>query len=229
MAWDGDKILIEKQTFTLVDLQSMVKGLYKLVRLQLLQELLLLDVNERGAVRDGTTQLPDLKLEDLRDNHAEMMEGWNFLKDPHNPFKEDDERWLFRQALAEEKLKKKFIREEWRDMEGGQGIPWKDQGVFDYMRAVQRFKERLFVLVHMTRGAPARGTEIVSIQYKNGVNGRGTRGVYIDRGLVSFVTLYHKGYSVSKKVKIIHWYVLREVSEMVIYYLWLVQPFIEIL
>lgn len=50
VAWDGDKILIEKQTFTLVDLQSMVKGLYETVRLQLLQELLLLDVDERGAV-----------------------------------------------------------------------------------------------------------------------------------------------------------------------------------
>ena len=46
VAWDGDKILIEKQTFTLVDLQSMVKGLYETVRLQLLQELLLLDVDE---------------------------------------------------------------------------------------------------------------------------------------------------------------------------------------
>ena len=157
-------------------------------------------------------------MEELRDNHAKMMKGWNFLKDPRNPFKEDDERWLFRRVLAEEKLKRKFICEEWSNG----GIPWKDQGVFDYMRAIRRFKERLFVLVHMTGGAPARGTEIVSIQYKNGVNGRGTRGVYIDGGLVSFVTSYHKGYSASKKVKIIHRYVPREVSEMVIYYLWLV-------
>ena len=72
------------------------------------------------------------------------------------------------------------------------------------MRAIRRFKERLFVLVHITRGALARGTEIVSIQYKNGVNGRGTRGVYIDGGLVLFITSYYKGYSASKKVKIIH-------------------------
>jgi hypothetical protein len=51
------------------------------------------------------------------------MEGWNFLKDPRNPFKEDDERWLFRRVLAEEKLKKKFIYEEWipRAMEAFRG------------------------------------------------------------------------------------------------------------
>ena len=91
--------------------------------------------------------------------------------------------------------------------------------MFDYIRAIRRFKERLFVLVHITRGTPARGTEIISIQYKNSVNGRGTRGVYINGGLVLFITSYHKGYSASKKVKIIHRYVLREVSEIVIYYL----------
>ena len=50
VAWDSDKILVEKQMFTLVDLQLMVKGLYEIVRLQLLQELLLLDVNKQGTV-----------------------------------------------------------------------------------------------------------------------------------------------------------------------------------
>jgi len=80
----------------------------------------------------------------------------------------------------------------------------------------------------MTGGAPARGTEIVSVQYENGVNGRGARGVFVERGLVSFVTSYHKGYSASKKVKVIHRYVPREVSEIVVYYLWLVEPFVRI-
>jgi len=65
-------------------------------------------------------------LEELRDNYAEITEGWNFLKDPHNPFKEDDKRWLFRRVLAEEKPKKKFIYKEWSDTEGNRGILWKD-------------------------------------------------------------------------------------------------------
>ena len=55
-----------------------------------------------------------------------MTEGQNFLKDPCNPFKEDNKRWLFRQVLVEEKLKKKFIYGEQGNMEGSGGIPWKD-------------------------------------------------------------------------------------------------------
>ena len=43
------------------------------------------------------------------------------------------------------------------------------------------------------------------------------------------MTLYYKGYSASKKVKIIHQYILREVSKMVIYYLQLIQLYVEIL
>jgi hypothetical protein len=43
--------------------------------------------------------------------------------------------------------------------------------------------------------------------------------------MVSTVTTYHKGYSVSGNTKIIHWYLPREVGELLIYYLWLVQPF----
>ncbi|KAJ9634929.1 hypothetical protein H2199_008793 [Coniosporium tulheliwenetii] len=38
----------------------------------------------------------------------------------------------------------------------------------------------------------------------------------MERGLVSFVTSYHKGYSASKEVKVVHPYVPREVSEIVV-------------
>ena len=44
---------------------------------------------------------------------------------------------------------------------------------------------------------------------------------------MSFVTFYHKGYSVSSSVKIIHRYLPPEVSELVVYYLWLVLPFCQ--
>ena len=51
----------------------------------------------------------------------------------------------------------------------------------------------------------------------------------MEGGLIAFVTSYHKGYSASGKVKTVHRYVPKEVSEIVVYYLWLVQPFVEIL
>ena len=48
--------------------------------------------------------------------------------------------------------------------------------------------------------------------------------MFVDNGLVSFVTLYNK-----TGIKVIHRYVPREVSELVVYYLWLVQPFVRAL
>ena len=41
------------------------------------------------------------------------------------------------------------------------------------------------------------------------------------------MTSYHKGYRKNKKAKIIHRYVPQEVSEIVVYYLWLVEPLIR--
>ena len=99
----------------------------------------------------------------------------------------------------------------------------------DWFREVKRFKEELFVLVHLTGGAPARGTEIISIQHENGESSRAQRGIFIDQGFVQFVTSYHKGYSASQQVKIIHRYVPKEIGKLVVYYLWLVEPFVQML
>ncbi|KAK0886346.1 hypothetical protein LTR57_025752, partial [Friedmanniomyces endolithicus] len=53
------------------------------------------------------------------------------------------------------------------------------------------------------------------------------RGVFIDNGMVVFVTNYHKGYKKGRRVKIVHRYVPREIGEIVVYYLWLVEPFVR--
>jgi hypothetical protein len=42
--------------------------------------------------------------------------------------------------------------------------------------------------------------------------------VLIENGMVVFVTRYHKAYSVSGNVKIIHRYLPREVGELVVWY-----------
>lgn len=45
--------------------------------------------------------------------------------------------------------------------------------------------------------------------------------------MVALVTAYHKGFYASNDAKIIHRYVPREIGELIIYYLWLVRPFIN--
>ena len=45
--------------------------------------------------------------------------------------------------------------------------------------------------------------------------------------MVSMVTSYHKGFYASNDVKIIHRYLPRDIGELVVWYLWLVLPFVE--
>ncbi|KAG9375596.1 hypothetical protein A1F94_013806 [Pyrenophora tritici-repentis] len=97
-------------------------------------------------------------------------------------------------------------------------------GVERYMDRVVEFREKLAVLMHITGGQPARGPELLSVRHSNTVQG-GHRNIFIEDGMVVFVTRYHKGYKVSGDVKIIHRYLPREVGELVVWYMWLVLPF----
>ncbi|KAK5109836.1 hypothetical protein LTR85_002041 [Meristemomyces frigidus] len=129
----------------------------------------------------------------------------------------------------DEALELKFTDGESADAECTDDIGWNERGVKEYIRQVRRFKEELIVLVHMSAGAPARTTELTSITTTNPMGGRGRRGIYVERGLVAFVPEYGKMSSHSGKVKVIHRCVPKEVSELVVYYLWIVEPFVRVL
>jgi hypothetical protein len=45
------------------------------------------------------------------------------------------------------------------------------------------------------------------------------RNIFIKEGLVVFVATYYKGYRSSRNIKIIYQYLLREVGELLVYYL----------
>jgi hypothetical protein len=91
-------------------------------------------------------------------------------------------------------------------------------------RAVNEFLQVLLLLVHITGGQPARGTEIVGSMHTNRTY---HRNVFIEEGLVAIVTSYHKGYTCTGSTKIIHRYLPSEVSELFVFYLWLVLPFVR--
>ena len=227
--WQDEKICIGQIHFTMNELRSMVHGLCESTRLNLIGKALLLDVNEWGNVTEGRTQLPELNLNMLHDNPVEIIEGWSFLKDTRSTFSVCGEKWIFHRILSEPVLRAAFIRDVGQNLGSMIDIPWDSERVHRYLQDIRTLKEQMFVLVHITGGAPARGTEIISVEHKNGADGRGGRGVFIEGGLIAFVTSYHKGYSASGKIKTVHRYVPKEVSEIVVYYLWLVQPFVEIL
>ncbi|BCR88806.1 uncharacterized protein ACHE_50004A [Aspergillus chevalieri] len=98
--------------------------------------------------------------------------------------------------------------------------------VAQYLARVARFKEKLAVAIHMTAGQPARAPELLSVQYVNTPNNQ-FRNVFIEDGMVTLVTAYHKGFHASNDSKLIHRYVPRAVGELVVWYMWLAMPFID--
>ncbi|KAF2824582.1 hypothetical protein CC86DRAFT_264784, partial [Ophiobolus disseminans] len=108
VAWDRDRLLIDQQSFSLADLQSMVKGLCETVRVQLLRDVLLLDLDNADDVRPGTTALPELCMDKLVDQPAELAAGWSFLKHPQNQLERWQD-WLLDRVIEEAPLRQRFI------------------------------------------------------------------------------------------------------------------------
>ena len=224
VSWEGlDRVLVRKIQFSIDDVRGVVHGLVAVTRRQLVEELLLLPaVTTSGEWRP--VEMPKIDIHKIRDNHRSIDEGWSLLQDVRNEWPVDGNRWMGLRLGRDEKVRKQFVASTL-----GAPIELSDKAVRQYMRAIRKFKGRLIVLVHMSAGAPARSTELISIQCENGKWARSQRGIFVDSGLVMFVTAYHKGYSASQSMKVVHRYVPHEVGEVVMYYLWLVRPFERIL
>ncbi|KAK4893307.1 hypothetical protein LTR49_028508 [Elasticomyces elasticus] len=156
--------------------------------------------------------MPYVEIKALYDDYAEVSAGWSFIQDHRNSWPVNGERWtwdrLFNQQASQ-------LIESSRGTE----VQCKTSAVESYFRQVRRFKKELIVLVYLSGGAPAQATELISIQHQNGQHSQGQRGVFIQDGMAAFVTQYHKGYSASKRIKVVRRFVPREVSEVVVYYL----------
>jgi RecQ family ATP-dependent DNA helicase len=209
--WVGrDELLYKSLQFSMAQFRGMVHGLATESRRLLMDELLF--GNSRTA-----EPIPSVPWNSLRDNPTDERPRWNFLKDHRTRMPVDGEGWLFQRVGQDAAIRDRFMK---------RGTRWgiNTQEVERYMDRVVEFREKLIVLMHITAGQPARGPEIMSIRHSNTVKG-GHRNIFIEDGMVVFVTRYHKGYSVSGDVKIIHRYLPREVGELLVYYMWLVLPF----
>lgn len=161
-------------------------------------------------------QAPEVQWNKLYDDASNGSYGWNFLQDERNMFEVDGQRWLFEQIGKDSDALHDFV-----DPVTGQ---IRRAEVERYMKSVVRFRELMLVLMHVTGGQPARGPEILSVRHSNTSKGQ-HRNLFLEDGLVCFVTVYHKNVVSTDKSKIIHRYLPREVGELVVKYLWLVLPF----
>jgi hypothetical protein len=210
---DGEVITYKSMQLAMTQLRGVVAATLASAQKQL-ADLLLIHPDE-----DWEAVVPPLSLRSLLDNPSESAPGWSFMRHPANTILHGHEKWLLNRVLDNPWLRKDFFESELQ-------AKWRGQAVKDYLALVDQFLETLLLLVHITGGQPARGTELLTIQYCNPEDGQGRRNIFLENGLVSFVTFYHKGYSISGSIKIIHRYLPIEVSELLIYYAWLVIPFV---
>lgn len=167
--WVGDTIMYGYVQYSMPQLRSMVHGLVETTRMELHRDLLLLDVDGGGQLANGATLLPMIEWDKVVDNPAELRAGWNFLQDPRNTFGGvKGNNWLSHRVINEKKLRKAFVNYEASDLSPeGVGVVWVAKRVQRYEKALRLFREHLLVAIHMTGGQPARGTELVTVTYKN--------------------------------------------------------------
>ncbi|MDF2435280.1 MAG: hypothetical protein JWP44_4911 [Mucilaginibacter sp.] len=144
--------------------------------------------------------------------------------------------WLLRRVLTSEQSALWFLGSPpsgsaaAEELTEAAALTWPDllnrKTVSDYGAAIDRFLGDLAFLGHLTGGQASRGTELLLLRLRNTQDG-GLRNVFYDCGLVMLVTGYHKGYNQSGATKVIYCFLPRPVSELFIYYLWLVLPFWE--
>ena len=220
--WTGtnsDIIATRKIQFSMDQIRKVVHGLLATMRKRLVEELMF---RVPGISDWRAEDMPRFDMASIVDNHSVMDEGFSFIHDARNQWPVDGKRWLGRQLFTHAHVGARFMEER-------ESQTFNPDVVESYLRQVRRWKEELLVLVHMSAGAPARATELVSVQQVNGENARCHRGIMIDQGMVAFITSYHKGFSASQSQKCVHRFVPQEVGELVVYYLWLIEPFVRIL
>ena len=116
--------------------------------------------------------------------------------------------WLLERVRAEPDVQKQFIH-------CRQPTQFQPKLVMQYLQRIARFREKLAVLVYIVGGQPSRVPELLSLQYVNTETNR-RRNIFIEDGMVTLVSAYHKGFYASNDIKMIHRYVLREVGELLV-------------
>ena len=209
--WERDTVSYPGVKFGMGQFRTWVHGLIHDCREVMMKELLMCDNDE------DEKDIPAIPWDQLHDNPSDNHAGYSFIDHPATKLPIDGQKWLFYRVMKDDRRAKKFMRH-------ADGKTWNEVEVTKLMRSIRRFKEKLLVLMHISGGQPARAPELLSIRHHNTKNG-GRRNIFVEDGKMVYVTAYHKGYSLGGSAKIIHRYLPREVGELLMYYLWLIQPF----
>ena len=206
---NGDVLQYKDIHFSMAQFRGMVDQLQRTTRKQLMEIMFASDEQD----------VPAVPWKDLFDDPSNDSDGWSFVDDTRTPWPVDGRRWLFERVRKRPECRQRFVSDQTAN-----GV--NEAKLRDWMKTIDDFRGQLLALMHITGGQPARGPEILSVRHSNTAQGR-FRNLFIEDGMVVFVTQYHKGEQYQANVKIIHRYLPREVGELVVWYRWLVVPFVQ--
>jgi hypothetical protein len=190
-----DQILYKQFQFTIEQFRGFIHSLVVATRDLLVNRLMF---DQEGS------EIPLIPWTKLFDDPSEGGVGWSFLKDQRTPWPVDGSRWLIDRVWEKPESRRKLVNPD------GDGLRMAE--VDKYLEWVADFREKLAVCVHISGGQPSRAPELLSIRHRNTDSG-GHCNVFIEDGLVVFVTRYHKGFHTSNDTKVIHRYLPREVGQ----------------
>lgn len=211
--WDRETIFYSGISFSMSNFRGFIHGLVHSTRTILYDKILFKSINR-------SRDIPLIPWETIHENPLDNSPYSNFLNNPQSDLTiSRPQNWLFDRIYLNKDLLRRF------EIPGSE-FHWNRKRLETYFESITLFLEKLLILIHISGGQPARAPKILSLQYSNSTK-TGLRNIFYENGLICFVTYYHKGYSISGSTKIIHRYLPREIGELLVYYLWLIVPFLQ--
>ncbi|RKK72604.1 hypothetical protein BFJ71_g17488, partial [Fusarium oxysporum] len=218
VSWDNEDAIYKGIRINVFGVQSMLQAALQRAEILLYKHLLFCEeYKDQPTTELG---LPEIPWDELIDNAADASIGHSFVNNLFQLLPESNG-WTFCKMWINTALRKAWV-------EGDSEAEFKllEKKAWHYGNHLEEFLECLLFIIHLCGGQAARSLELLTLRHRNTTNG-GIRNILYDRGLIMLVAGYHKGFSKTERLKVIHRFLPREVSVLLIYYLWLVLPFWE--
>lgn len=115
------------------------------------------------------------------DDLANIKDGYSFLDTSFQ-----DQNMMLLEGFMGNKSTKSFFAEDARDG----GIIWRKCNCIKWLKRTKKLLEMLMILCHILGGQPARGTELATLRWKNGIHQQ--RGIYWSNGTIMLLGIYSK-------------------------------------
>ncbi|GJC88126.1 hypothetical protein ColLi_10964 [Colletotrichum liriopes] len=230
--WVRDQVSYRRVRFGMGQLSDMMHGAVQEAR-ETLAELTMVGEGEGEGDRLRVA-LPGIPWSSIEDDHSETQPGYSFLRDDRKTWVSKGEGWVFGRMAASRRLARRWgihdgaVADEFSaapaQVNNGAANIFSATAALEYSHVFGRFRELLWLLMHMLGGQPGRATELAGIRHVNTING-GSGTSSHTTGQCASLQHTTRGSGAQGQAKVIHRYLPREVGELLVWYLWLVLPF----